>query len=318
MSSQITTAFVEQYKNNVMDLVQQKGSRLRNTVLNDTVNGKKKFYEQVGTTNAQLRTSRHADSPLVNTPHLRRSMTLEDYEWGDLIDNADRVRLLIDPQDAYTRNAAYAMGRAIDDVIISAVSGTSYTGVSGGTAVAWSDQDGTSGTTDQHVDVDFGLTADAHKSLSISKLIQAKEILLGNEVGTDEEMYCIVNAQMLGSLLGQTEIQSADYNSVKALVRGEIDTFLGFKFIHSERGGLSANTSGDTEATHQACWCWAKSGVQLGIGQDVKASIAPRADKSFSTYVYYSMSIGATRLEEKKIVEIACEPDGEATTGPAS
>ena len=109
MSSQVTTAFVEQYKSNVMDLVQQKGSRLRSAVMSDTVQGKKKFYEQVGTTNAQLRTSRHADSPLVNTPHLRRSMTLEDYEWGDLIDNADRVRLLIDPTDAYARNAAWAM-----------------------------------------------------------------------------------------------------------------------------------------------------------------------------------------------------------------
>ena len=318
MSSQITTAFVEQYKSNVMDLVQQKGSRLRNAVMSDTVVGKKKFFEQVGTTNAQLRTSRHADSPLVNTPHLRRSMTLEDYEWGDLIDNADRVRLLIDPQDAYARNAAWAMGRAMDDVIIAAVRGTAYTGVSGGTSGLWSAQDGTLGTTDQHVDVDFGATADAHKGLSIAKLIQAREILSTNEVDGDEELFCVANAQMMSSLLNQTEIQSADYNSVKALVRGEIDTFLGFKFIHSERGGLSANTSGDTVATDQACWCWAKSGIQLGIGADIKASIAPRADKSFSTYIYYSMSLGATRLEEKKIVEIACHPDGDATTGPSS
>ena len=309
MSNQITTAFVEQYKNNVMDLVQQKGSRLRNAVMTDTVVGNKKFVEQVGTTNAQLRTSRHADSPLVNTPHLRRSLTLDDYEWGDLIDNADRVRLLIDPQDAYARNAAWAMGRGMDDVIISAVRGTAYTGVSGGTSVAWSDQDGTSGTTDQHVDVDVGVDTD-HTGLNIQKLIQAREVLRGNEVGEDEELFCVVNAQMRGSLLNQTQVTSADYNSVKALVRGDIDTFLGFKFIHSERGGLSANTSGNTVATDHACWCWAKSGVQLGIGADIKASIAPRADKSFSTYVYYSMSLGATRLEEKKIVEIACHPDG--------
>ena len=280
MSSQITTAFVEQYKSNVMDLVQQKGSRLRNSVMVDTVVGKKKFYEQVGTTNAQLRTSRHADSPLVNTPHLRRSMTLEDYEWGDLIDNADRVRLLIDPTDAYARNAAWAMGRAMDDVIIAAVSGTSYTGVSGGTSVLWSAQDGTSGTTDQHVDVDVGVDTD-HTGLNIQKLIEAREILSTNEVDGDEELFCVVNAQMMGSLLNQTQVTSADYNSVKALVRGELDTFLGFKFIHSERGGLSANTSGNTVATDQACWCWAKSGIQLGIGADIKASIAPRADKSF-------------------------------------
>jgi len=299
MSSQITTAFVEQYKNNVMDLVQQKGSRLRSAVMTDTVQGKKKFYEQVGTTEAQLRTSRHADSPLVNTPHLRRSMTLEDYEWGDLIDNADRVRLLIDPQDAYARNAAWAMGRAMDDVIFAAMRGTAYTGVSGGDSTTWTGQTG------QHVAVTVQEGSDSgDMGLNVDKLIEARKILRANEVGPEEELFCAVNAQMLSNLLRETSVTSADYNTVKALVRGEVDTFLGFKFIHTERGGLLNH---DT-TTDQSCWCWAKSGIQLGIGADVKASIAPRADKSFSTYVYYSMTLGATRLEEKKIVEIACDP----------
>ena len=284
MSSQVTTAFVEQYKSNVMDLVQQKGSRLRSAVMSDTVQGKKKFYEQVGTTNAQLRTSRHADSPLVNTPHLRRSMTLEDYEWGDLIDNADRVRLLIDPTDAYARNAAWAMGRAMDDVIITALLGTSYTGVSGGTSTALPST--------QKI---------AHNStgLTIEKLITARKIFNSNDLDTDEQLYMAVNAAMLEDLLLETEVQSADYNTVKALVRGEIDTFLGFKFIHTERLGTDATPN-------RQCIAWAKSGIQLGIGADIKASVAPRADKSFSTYVYFCMSIGATRLEEKKVVEIAC------------
>ena len=305
MSSQITTAFVEQYKNNVMDLVQQKGSRLRGAVMTDTVVGNKKFYEQVGTTNAQLRTSRHSDSPLVNTPHLRRSLTLVDYEWGDLIDNADRGRLLIDPQDAYARNAAWAMGRAIDDVIFAAMRGTAKTGVSGGTDVTWISQ------TDQQVAVTVQEGSDSGDvGLNVDKHIEARKILTANEVDPSETLYCAVNAQMMSNLLRETSVTSADYNTVKALVRGEIDTFLGFKFIHTERNGLLNHDGAGSAAvgTDQSCWCWAKSAIQLGIGADVKASIAPRADKSFSTYVYYSMSIGATRLEEEKIVEIACDP----------
>ena len=293
-----------------MDLVQQKGSRLRSAVLNDTVVGKKKFYEQVGTTEAQLRTSRHADSPLVNTPHLRRSMTLEDYEWGDLIDNADRVRLLIDPQDAYARNAAHAMGRAMDDVIIAALKGTAYTGVSGGTSVAWSAsaQDG------QCVDVRVSDDGGQDCGLNIEKLIEARKILSANEVSPEEELFCVVNAQMMSNLLKTTQVTSADYNMVKALVRGDIDTFMGFKFIHSERVGAVANSNAtNTAADDQGCWCFAKSAIQLGIGADIKASIAPRADKSFSTYIYYSMTLGATRLEEKKIVEIACDPSAGIT-----
>jgi len=283
MSSQVTTAFVEQYKSNVMDLVQQKGSRLRNAVMVDTVQGNKKFVEQVGTTEAQLRTSRHADSPLVNTPHLRRSLSLSDYEWGDLIDNADRVRLLIDPTDAYARNAAHAMGRAMDDVIIAAALGTAKTGVSGGT-----DTDLPAGQKIAH----------GGTGLTIEKLITAKKMFKANDLDADEQLFMAVNAAMLEDLLLESEIQSADFNTVKALVRGEIDTFMGFKFIHTER------LTNDATPRRQ-CFAWAKSGIQLGIGADIKASIAPRADKSFSTYVYYSMSLGATRLEEEKVVEIA-------------
>jgi len=297
MSSQITTAFVEQYKSNVMNLVQQKGSRLRGCVMVDSsVNGKKKFTEQVGTTEAQKRTSRHSDSPLVNTPHLRRSLTLDDYEWGDLIDQADKVRLLIDPTSSYAQNAAWAMGRAMDDVIFDALHGTAYTGVSGsdesplpaGQKIAVTVQDGTG-------------TSDA--GLNTAKLRAARKVLLSNEVSQDEELFCAVNAQMVDNLLQTTEVGSYDYNSVKALVRGEIDTWMGFKFIHSER--VNTLISGGTD---QACMVWAKSGLELGIGSDVKSSIAPRADKSFSTYVYYSMCLGATRLEEEKVVEIACDP----------
>jgi hypothetical protein len=137
MSTQITTAFVEQYRNNVELLVQQRGSVLRDFVnVDNAIVGKTKFTEQIGSTEAQKKVSRHSDSPLVNTPHARRAYSLEDYEWGDLIDKNDKVRMLIDPTSSYAQAAAFAMGRAMDDVIIAAATGTAKTGVSGGTDTA--------------------------------------------------------------------------------------------------------------------------------------------------------------------------------------
>ena len=298
MSSQVTTSFVEQYKSNVMTLVQQKGSRFRDAVVTDSaIVGKKTFVEQIGTTEAQVRTSRHADSPMVDSPHLRRSLTLTDYEWGDMIDNADRVRMLIDPTDAYAQNAAWAMSRAMDDVVVSAAFGTAYTGVTGSTSTVLP--------ATQKVAVDMvaaGTTGGGtDKGLNLGKLRAAREILGSNEVDPDEQLYCALNANQLSNLLAITEVTSSDYNAVKALVNGELDTFLGFKFILSERLGTDGNDD-------QRVLCWAKSGLMLGLGKDVMAQIAPRADKSFSTYIYFCMTIGATRLEEKKVVEIACDP----------
>ena len=135
MSIQITTAFVEQYKSNVFHLAQQKGSRLRDAVRSESVTGKSHFFERIGSTAALKRTSRHADTPRVDTPHSRRRVTMEDYDWADLIDQEDKVRMLISPQSEYAKAGAYAMGRAMDDAIIAAATGNAFAGVSGGTSV---------------------------------------------------------------------------------------------------------------------------------------------------------------------------------------
>ena len=90
MSVQITTAFVEQYKSNVFHLAQQKGSRLRDAVRTETVTGKAHFFERIGATSAQKRTSRHGDTPRMDTPHSRRKVSLDDYDWADLIDQEDK------------------------------------------------------------------------------------------------------------------------------------------------------------------------------------------------------------------------------------
>ena len=106
MSTQITTAFVEQYKSNVFHLAQQKGSKLRDAVRTESIVGKSHFFERIGSTAAVKRTSRHADTPRVDTPHSRRKVTMDDYDWADLIDDTDKVRLLISPQSEYAKAGA--------------------------------------------------------------------------------------------------------------------------------------------------------------------------------------------------------------------
>ena len=96
MSTEITTAFTQQYSNNVKLLAQEKGSQLRNTVNVESVIGKNSFFDQVGVATAVKRTTRHADTLQVDTPHSRRRVSLVDYEYADLIDNQDKVRTLID------------------------------------------------------------------------------------------------------------------------------------------------------------------------------------------------------------------------------
>ena len=284
MSTQITTAFVEQYKSNVFHLAQQKGSRLRGAVKSETVTGTSHYFERIGATAAQLRAGgRHSDTPRIDTPHSRRKVTLADYDWADLIDQEDKVRLLISPQSEYAKAGAYAMGRAMDDAIIAAASGNAFGGVAGATPIALpAGQKIAVGTT----------------SLTVAKLIAAKEILDASDVDPDETKYLVCSAKEITSLLGDDKVTSADYNSVKALVAGQVDTFMGFNFIRTER---IAASGGDNLAL-----AFTQSAIGLALGKDISTRISERDDKNYATQVFLSMTIGATRVEDEKVVEIAC------------
>ncbi len=284
MSSQITTAFVEQYSANIQMLSQQMGSLLRDAVRNESVVGKDAYFDQIGKVTAILKTSRHSDTPQIDTPHSRRRVSLADYEFADLIDQQDKVRLLIDPTSSYAKAAAYAMGRAMDDVIIAAALGSANTGVSGGTAVALP--------AGNIVAANLGGTG-----MNIAKLASAKNILDTGDVDPSIKRHIIVSPTEIADLLNSTTVTSSDFNTVKALVHGEIDSFMGFKFHVSNR--LVDNGAANTQ-----CIAFAEDGILLGVGKDVTARIDERSDKSYATQVYYCQTIGATRMEEAKVVSV--------------
>ena len=282
MSTQITTAFVEQYSSNIQMLSQQKGSLLRDKVRLESVVGKNAFFDQVGSVTATVRSSRHSDTPQADTPHSRRRVSLVDYEFADLIDDLDKVRMLVDPTSSYALAAAYAMGRAMDDAIITAATGSADTGVAGGTSVALPASQ---------------IIAEAGTGrMTIAKLREAKEILDLSDVDPSLPRYIVVGPKQITDLLGTTEVTSSDYNVVKALASGDVNSFLGFNFVVSNRLAVATSI--------RDCIAFVNDGIALAVGKDVTARIDERADKGYATQVYYSAAFGATRMEEDKVVKI--------------
>ena len=277
MSSQITTAFVQQYSNNVQMLSQQKGSLLRNAVDAETIVGKHAFFEQVGQATAQKRVSRHSDTPQIDTPHARRRVSMVDYEYADLIDKQDQVRTLIDPTSSYAQAAAFALGRAMDDEIISAVSGET-------------------GSTSVTLPSAQKITESGTDGLTIAKLREAKEKFDSASVDPSIPRYIVVGPKQISDLLGTTQVTSSDFNTVKALANGEINSFLGFNFITSNRLSIASSK--------RLCLAYAGDGIKLALGQDIMTRIDERSDKGYATQVYVCMTMGATRMEEEKVVTV--------------
>lgn len=321
MSVNVNTAFVQQYSTNIMMLLQQQGSRLRNTVQNYSFVGKAaSMAEQFGSVSPVRNQSRHSDTPLISTPQDKRWIYPNDYDWADLIDQQDRLRMLIDPSGPYTQAGVMAMGRAIDDEIISGFFNANNTGengtVSTSTLYAYNSNSQSVGGT---------VGAAAATGLNIAKLRKAKQILLQADVDIDnDQLFMAISAKQHDDLLNEAQAVSLDYNTRPVLVDGKITSFMGFNFIHSERipGAPNFNTAintgistGSTDGTYTT-WngssgrfmvpFWAKSGMALGMWNDIQASVDRRADKRNSWQVYVTGTFGGARLEEKRCGLINC------------
>lgn len=310
MSVQITTSMVKQYSANVFHLVQQKGSRLLPFVRRESINSEESFYDRIGTATARKKTSRHSDIVYDDTPHSRRRVISEDYYYSDLVDKEDKLRIIINPESEYAIAARNALGRAIDDEIILQALGTAYTGKEGSSSQTLPNT--------QKLAAHDGSTTSG-VGLNVRTLRAVKKKFNANEAG-DEDLYFCLSAEQLDDLLGETEVTSSDYAAVKALVHGDVDTFMGFKFIRSERlnalaatiaynvsdGSVGAGT-GTAPVGARRCFAWQKMGILLATAKEVSARIDEIPRKHYAKQIYACMAIGGTRMEEERVVEVLCK-----------
>jgi hypothetical protein len=292
MSVNIPTHYVQQYSTNIALLLQQQGSKLRDAVSVGSYVGKQSSpVDQIGKVEMQTVTSRFAPMNRVDAPTDRRWVLPSDFDLPQLIDSFDKLRLITDPESAYVRNAVLAAGRKMDQVICAAFTGTARTGETGST--------NTSFAAANEVDVAVG---GANSRLNVAKLREVKRLMMANHVDFDlEEAYVGITASDHDALLGEIQVVSSDFNGGMPVLRdGRIMEFMGFRFIHCEL--IEQSLAGTNEVTLPV---WVKSGMHLGMWNDIQNSISIRHDLQGEPWqVYTQMTVGATRLEENKVYAI--------------
>lgn len=295
MGNNIPLFYVEQFPRVVQLKLQQKGSRLRDAIMTGShVGSQAAPVDQFGAITAQKVTNRFAPMVRIDAPTDRRWVTPQDYDAMQMIDSFDKLRLLIDPMSSYVENSAYALGRAQDQEILSGILGTNLTGNQGASQVALPSA--------QIVSVQKG--ASSNTNLTVAKLKEAKRLLMQAEVDLQsDQLYCAINATAHDSLLNEVQVISSDFNGGNPVMEeGLIKRFLGINFIHTE---LLPSGTDDQSGTSTQVPVWAKSGVYMGQWADLTTDISQRKDLRglpYQAYVYGTF--GATRLEEKKIVQI--------------
>jgi len=241
------------------------------------IEGSTAKFPKVGKGVATLRVPQTDVTPL-NVDFSQVTATMEDWNAAEYSDIFMQQKVNFDERQELVQVVANAIGRRQDQLIIDAAeaSGTSLT-------VANS-------------------IGGANTDLNVAKLREAKKLLDANNV-PPQDRHIILHANNLSALLSETAVTSSDFNTVKALVSGEIDTYLGFKFhVLGDRteGGLTKDGSNDRTviAFHKDAIGYAE-----GIGPKTEINYVP---EKTSFLVNAMFSAGAVAIDAEGIVDITC------------
>jgi len=304
------TTYVKQFASNVYHLSQQKESRLKPFVKFDSFIGEGKFYDRIGETEVYEKTGRYSDTKWVDVEWSRRRLNFRDYRWAHPVDQADKLRLIHNPESEVALAARYAFGRKMDEIIVGAGLGTSFAGKEGTVGVDLADSNKVGATDGSNF-----------SSLTVESLRLVRQKFWENEsiMSEGETIHLVCTSSDLINMLREDEAVNADYAAIKALVNGEINTFMGFQFHRIEfmpqltsaisthdpaDGSIGAGGAGVLPIGSKRLLAFVKDGIQMALNEDVMARIDERPDKDYLNQVYMKMAMGGVRMEEEKVVEL--------------
>jgi len=277
MSVSLSNAFVTLFDAEVKQAYQGKAMLVPAVRQRRGVEGSTVKFPKVGKGVATVRVPQTDVTPL-NVAFSTVTCTLVDYNAAEYSDIFNQAKVNFDERQELVQVVASAMGRRQDQIILDALTASS---------------------TSLTVSNDIGGT---DSNLNVAKLREAKRLLDKNNV-PPEGRHIIIHGNGLASLLSETSVTSSDFNSVKALVQGDINSFLGFTFHmlgDRSEGGLVIDGSLD-----RSCFAFHQMAVGYGEGIGMRTEINYIAEKT-SFLVNEVFSAGAIAIDDEGIVKITC------------
>jgi len=311
MTTGLPTWFLDQFSDTLYHVCQQKESKLAQAVrVSPVLGAEDKAFDMMDTLDLVQKTGRNVETPIIDPSAQRRWVSTTPYHAAVLYDKDDDLQMLLDPTSDYITGFRRAVNRKKDTIISAAFSATVQAGRRyGDSTVSWTDSKYAQTTSYGRViahDTSVGNANSADTGLTVEKLELAREYFERNDCDPDIPKFLMCNPIQITDMLGQQEVVSSDYNTIKALVRGEIPSFMGFIFIPYNGVTVGSNNDVDGDTDVYEVWCWAQDAIILGVADAISVDISTRNDRSNSQQVYVHMNMGAMRMDEDKICKIEC------------
>jgi hypothetical protein len=261
--------------------------------VDNNIAGNQKRFDQIGAQSYSMRqkTARAQKTEPSDIPTFFRWVRPRPYDKTTWIDEHDHILLgqLPDPQSPTAKNHGIACNRLKDTLLINAALGTNYTGAQGTTATVLPDA--------QKVAVNLG--GGANTGLTLAKLTAASFKFDAADVNESDRVFVYAAKQLNNLLTNVDQVNSVLYNEVRALFKGRVEEFMGFRFVRTQLLPITSNV--------RQCFAYQKDFLLMGIGEDQKTRIDILPDNSHAIQVRTVILADATRLEEQGVVEIDCD-----------
>ncbi len=281
-------------------LSQQMGSKFASRVRNENVaSAELAYFDTLAEDDdTAQKTGRHQGTPISEAEFGRRRVVPLPWTNKKVLDKEDLDRMLPDPRNPVAMNQVRSLGRQKDDLLIEAALGSSSIGKAGGSSIAFEDDsrsingDGTVTT--------LGTLASVQSvaDISLEKLLTMMRLFNEEDVDPDIRKYWAVTPKDIEDMLNLTEIGSIDFNTVKALQQGKMETFAGFDFFWTNR-----LTSDAATGTANRSIAWAQDGLILASIGDISTRIEEAERLDFAWVLFSKMDLGAVRMEGEKVHE---------------
>jgi hypothetical protein len=282
----IDSAYIQTFEANVKQLAQQMQSKLRGNTMERGVNSNKHNWDILDFSTAVAKTTSAPATPALDLDWGRRVSVAGTFHTGTVIDNEDIVQMLIDPKSATSTNLAYSMNRAVDDIIIAAATGDALLG------------DGTTSAFPVGQVIGDGTTA-----ITFDAITAIQELFMQNDIDPAQPKIAVVGPTQVRKLMQLTEQTSTDYartNGTTPLTQlmasGVVPNWMGFTWIMSTR--LLAPAPGEI-----GCLFFCPDALGLQVNEDITVQMAQDPSASFAWRIYSRLTMGAVRVQDKKIVE---------------
>ncbi len=294
MTINIPTHFIDQYKGNVMHLLQRGGGKYRSCVTEDNYEGEQAVVvNQYGAAEMSEVTTRYEAMGRADPTTQRVWLDAKFFDVPFLIDTFDKLKVaLIDPESELAKTGAKAAQRQMDNVVSDNFFADMLVGQKGASTQSFD-------TTNHRVGADVGAGADT--GMNVEKVLRAKRLLLENEVDLDEDEVCLaIHPKQEEDLLNQTKVINGDYfsNGGRAVLEeGKLKYFAGCKIV--------CTTKVPSDSSYRLNPMWVKSGMHLGLWQDIKVQAHERPDlRGVPMQVYVTLGVNATRTEAGRVIQI--------------